>query len=381
MTCSYADICGGCQNRQLSQEQYRENKISAVKKLLSQIKAERISFGEPIFVSDGTRRRASMAFARRKGRVILGFNEAASKNIVDCETCALLTPKLNETLPFVRKLLEEVCALPFSSKKKGKKAVQTFLDGGDVWLCEADNGIDIVLEMSKELGLNEREILADFLQREQNIIRIAQRFKKDAPTETIIEKAKPIITMGGREVYIPSGTFLQASKAAETALINQVQQYIGDDTGLIADLFCGVGTFSYPLSRQKENKIVAADSNTEALRAFEATINKNKISNIKIIERNLFRYPLDKDELQGFDIIIFDPPRAGAKNQIHEITKMSNEQKPKKIIGISCNPDSFVSDANELIKNGYTLKEVTLVDQFVYSPHMELTALFVRKTL
>ena len=380
MQCPYANKCGGCPYRSQTLEAYQKGKREEFIKKLSKLVEQPEKYGQPIFIEDGQRRRASLAFEKKKGKIVLGFNAHHSKEIVDIESCSLLTDKLNRILRPIKQLLEEMFQTPVT-KRPLKKKIKPEAEKGDIWLCEADNGIDIVLEMSKELGLNEREILADFLQREQNVIRIAQRFKKDAPTETIIEKAKPIITMGGREVYIPSGTFLQASKAAETALINQVQQYIGDDTGLIADLFCGVGTFSYPLSRQKENKIVAADSNTEALRAFEATINKNKISNIKIIERNLFRYPLDKDELQGFDIIIFDPPRAGAKNQIHEITKMSNEQKPKKIIGISCNPDSFVSDANELIKNGYTLKEVTLVDQFVYSPHMELTALFVRKTL
>lgn len=126
MTCPYAEICGGCLRRGMSEEQYRETKTAAFRRILSGIKAD-FAFGEPVFVADGTRRRAAMAFRRRKGKVTLGFNEAASGNVVDCETCALLTPKLNAALPDVRRLLTEVCALPFTERKKAEKRYRFFL--------------------------------------------------------------------------------------------------------------------------------------------------------------------------------------------------------------------------------------------------------------
>ena len=120
MSCPYADRCGGCVSRQKTVDEYQKSKEKNFRQILAQIKAENFEFGKPIFVPDGTRRRASMAFLRKKGKVVLGFNEEASKNIVDCETCALLTPKLNEVLPFIRNLLNEICAIPFKAKKKGK---------------------------------------------------------------------------------------------------------------------------------------------------------------------------------------------------------------------------------------------------------------------
>ena len=378
MTCLYADICGGCQNRHLSQEEYRERKILSVKQILSQIKSADINFGEPVFVPDGTRRRASMAFVRRKGKVILGFNEAASKNIVDCETCALLTPKLNETLPFVRKLLEEVCAIPFSSKKKGKKVVQTFLEGGDIWLCEADNGIDIVLEFGSKLELGHRMAIFELAQTEDNVIRISHRQHADAEAEPIVEKSAPYIKIADTFVYIPAGTFLQPSKAGEQALVSLVLKYLGETTGKIADLFCGVGTFSYPLARNVKNKIIAVDSSERLLEGFRRSVNKNMISNIEILTKNLFKYPLDVKELQGFSAVVFDPPRAGAAAQVAELAALPQSERPEKIIAVSCNPGTFVNDANKLIEGGYKLIEVTIVDQFIYSNHSELVALFTK---
>ena len=98
MVCPYAETCGGCPHRGMSEEQYRETKTAAFRRILSGIKTD-FSFGKPIFVADGTRRRAAMTFRRRKGKITLGFNEAASDNVVDCESCALLTPKLNAVLP------------------------------------------------------------------------------------------------------------------------------------------------------------------------------------------------------------------------------------------------------------------------------------------
>ena len=100
------------------------------------------------------------------------------------------------------------------------------------------------------------------------------------------------------------------------------------------------------------------------------------LHNIEIEERNLFKYPLEEADLSDFDVVVFDPPRAGAISQVKEIANMSGRGKIKKIVAVSCNPHSFVSDAKVLIEAGFTLKSITMVDQFVYSNHLELVALF-----
>lgn len=378
MSCPYADICGGCVSRQRPQDEYQKNKEKSFCQMLAQIKTEHLNFGKPIFVADGTRRRASMAFLRKKGKIILGFNEAASKNIVDCETCALLTSALNDVLPFIRNLLGEICAIPFTAKKKGKKAVQTLLEGGDVWLCEADNGIDIVLEFDAELELEHRMVIFEQAQASEKVIRISHRRKADIDAEPIVEKTAPYIKIADTFVYIPAGTFLQPSKEGEQALVSLVLKYLGETNGKIADLFCGVGTFSYPLARNTKNKIIAIDSSERLLDGFRRSVNKNMISNIEIITKNLFKYPLDVKELQGFSAVVFDPPRAGAAAQVAELASLPQNERPEKIIAVSCNPGTFVNDANKLLESGYKLIEVTMVDQFVYSNHSELVALFTK---
>lgn len=379
MTCPYSSQCGGCRYRNLNKAEYQELKQKQFLEKLKSLKQAPESYGQAVFIEDGQRRRATFAFEKRKGKVTLGFNAYHSKEIINIEQCPLITPRLNKIIPSIRTLTEILCRKKQDKRIKKKKYQTSEITKGDISLSEADNGIDIVLEIKEELDLEQREAIFDFVQKEADVIRISQRRTLQRQAEPIVEKGHPMVKMGGIDVYIPAGTFLQASKAAETALINQVQKYIGEDTGLIADLFCGVGTFSYPLSRQKENKILAVDSSDELLTAFEHSVNKNKIQNIKIEKRNLFKYPLSSDELKGFDIVVFDPPRAGAKAQVKELAAIPEQNKPDKIIAVSCNPESFVQDANILQENGYRLITTTLVDQFIYSTHMELTALFTRK--
>ena len=103
------------------------------------------------------------------------------------------------------------------------------------------------------------------------------------------------------------------------------------------------------------------------------------IPNIEILQKNLFKYPLDADELKSFDVVIFDPPRAGATAQVRQLAQMSQQNKPQKIIAISCNPHTFINDANVLLAGGYELQKLTMVDQFVYTKHCELVALFTKK--
>ena len=376
MTCAYQHICGGCRYRDLSYEEYCTLKKSEFLKVMSGLSLQPTRYGKDIFIADGQRRRASLTFVKDKQGLKLGFNAFHSSEVVDIATCTQLTSGLNQELLFIRTLLEKLLAEPFV-RSKGRKKEQFFLKSGDVFLCEAANGIDVVLDFSEELGLNHRQIIFEGLQSPSTkVIRISQRRRADSSPETIVEKSAPYLVIGGITVFIPAGGFLQASQASETALISQVQSYLGSTEGRIADLFCGLGTFSYPLSNNKNNKIMAVDSSVEALDAFRKTINRNQIPNITVVQKNLFKYPLDTNELQGFDAVIFDPPRAGASAQAEQLAALDAAARPSKIIAISCNPQSFVRDANILQHGGYHLQEVTMVDQFVYSPHTELVALF-----
>ena len=377
MVCELSGICGGCPLRCLDTARYQEQKLAAFRETLKHIRQDNIAEGKPVFVPDHTRRRASLAFSYKKGRLSLGFNAAKSAEIVNLSACPLLTSGLNAVLPAITRLLEDICAVP-CNVKKGKKTFKQNIRGGDVWLTEAANGIDVVLEFDAEPELEHRMIVFEQAQAMPSVIRISHRRSPSAIIEPLVEKARPCIKIGGYDVYIPAGTFLQPSAEGEQALTGLVQKYMGDSEGAVADLFCGVGTFSYPLARNPANRVLAVDSSERLLEGFRRTVNKNMIPNIEIAAKNLFKYPLDDAELKGFNAVVFDPPRAGAAAQTARLAALPVGERPEKIIAVSCNPGTFVNDANTLVSAGYKLVEVTMVDQFVYSDHSELVALFTK---
>lgn len=374
MNCIYQEICGGCPLRQMSASQYRQHKTERFSRLAAAIQQPNIKLGSPVFIADGLRRRAELTFAYSKGKILLGFNSQQSHNLIDIERCLSLTPKINHNLTAIRDFLQNFCSIKTTQKQK-TKLITSSVNSGEIWITEAENGLDILLETDISLSLDHRMEISDFAVRNPDIIRVSHGHK-NSNIETVVEKSRPCIDISGQKIFIPAGTFLQASSAGQQALINLVLKYIGSSTGNIADLFCGIGTFSFPLAANIKNKITAVDSSPELLSAFKQSINYLTVANINILQKNLFKYPLDTRELPQFDIIIFDPPRAGAAAQVKQIVALNEADKPQKIVAISCNPHTFINDANTLIQGGYKLLEMTMVDQFVYANHFELVALF-----
>lgn len=379
MGCKNHPECGGCCYREYDESKYRQEKEQYVKNIIrARLNLDEDVWEQPLFLPDGTRRRAALAFSYKKGRLSLGFNEARSAQIVDCRHCFMLTDRINNFLPALRLFLEKLCAIRPQQIRSKKKTNPGGITQGDILILDADNGIDIVLETENELNLDHRMEIFDFMQQTDNLIRFSVRKNIAQQAEPIVEKIKPLVKIGNCDVYAAPGTFLQASQAGEKTLTSLVMKYIGSTTGHIADLFCGIGTFSYPLAARAETKITAVDSSKALLEGFKTSVNRQMLHNIEILERNLFKYPLDTEELKKFSAVIFDPPRAGAAAQAKQLAALPDDNRPEKIIAVSCNPHSFVTDALTLIDGGYHLKKITLVDQFVYSNHSELVALFTK---
>ncbi|MBR5154529.1 MAG: class I SAM-dependent RNA methyltransferase [Alphaproteobacteria bacterium] len=367
--------CGGCPLRGLSEEQYQSDKLFNFKRVISSLKNPPIEFDESIFIKDGFRRRGEMEFCIEKKELKLGFNEAKSHNIVNIKTCSMLTEKLNVLLPKLHDFIKEFSEIPVIIPKSKKHQERLFIRKGSIRFLEADNGIDIILILPLEINVEHRMLISEFVNRNQEIIRFSYKVN-NSQSETVVCVATPKLYIKEYDIEIPSETFLQASKHAQDLMIEKVLDYLGTTTGKIADLFCGLGTFTYPLALNKDNKITSIDSSQSSLKGLEKNIASNQIQNVKVINRNLFKDPLDEEELKEFDAIVIDPPRAGAHEQCRKILELTNNNKPKKIVFISCNPQTFVYDANLLIEADYVLKNITLIDQFVYSHHSELIALF-----
>ena len=170
----------------------------------------------------------------------------------------------------------------------------------------------------------------------------------------------------------PAGAFLQATKHGEAALLGAVEE-ITAKANRIVDLFAGCGTFALPLSARAEVHAVEGDADMVAAldRGWRGG---RELKRVTSETRDLFRRPLEPDELRKFDAAVIDPPRAGAEAQIATLAVSD----VKTIAMVSCNPVTFARDAVQLEKAGFNLNWVQVVDQFRWSPHVEMVGNFTR---
>jgi 23S rRNA (uracil1939-C5)-methyltransferase len=142
----------------------------------------------------------------------------------------------------------------------------------------------------------------------------------------------------------------------------------------IVELFAGCGTFTFGLAAI--GKVHAVEGNKPAIAALEQAAKRGQLSHrITTEARDLERAPLAFQELKNVDAVVFDPPRAGAKAQ----SEMLAKSQVKRVVAVSCSPTTFARDARTLVDGGYMMTAMTIVDQFIWSPHVELVAEFRRR--
>ena len=344
--CAFFGQCGGCVLQQASPTLYRNWKEKNLRDTLQQAGLSCIP--EPLQEAHGDgRRRVTLHGRRVSGAWQIGFMARRSHRLVAISTCLLLVPALSNA-PQIAKTLAEALG--------GDKPL-------DIQLTATDGGVDADLRGHGPISDSKRRVLASTAQH-LGLARLTLHH------DLILEHITPQITMGPATVIPPAGGFLQATQAGEEALSRLVTEAATRSKN-IADLFAGVGTFSLRLAQSA--KVHAVESDARALHALDrAARTTPHLKPVSCEERDLFKRPLQPAELNRFDTVVFDPPRAGAQAQVEQLAK----SEVKTVIAVSCNAASFARDAKILIEGGYTLQKIWPVDQFLYSAHIELVALF-----
>lgn len=355
--CPVYQRCGGCALQHLNPDTYGALKRDRVVDAL----AKRGLAGEgqvlePVLIGPHTRRRVTFTAEHKGGKVVLGFNAAASHAVVDVEACPLLIDGLNVAIEPLKGLLAQILGDCTRAR---------------IALTDADDALDVLIEADCAPDLAAREAIAAFAAHGQGA-RVAWKEGRDAP-EPIIQTRQPHVTLGGTSVELPPGAFLQASTDGERALTDQVLAAVAG-AGRVADLFCGLGTFALPIARAGA-VVRAVDGLDAPVRALERAAGRADLGGRVLAEvRDLEQNPLEAKELAKFDAVVFDPPRAGAASQAEQIAQSG----VSKVAAVSCNPSTFARDARILVDGGYRLIDVLPVDQFTYSAHVELVARFER---
>jgi 23S rRNA (uracil1939-C5)-methyltransferase len=347
--CRHFPRCGGCQLQHLTDAAYADYCVSRVAGALAQhgLKGE---IRPPHLSPLRTRRRATLRALKAGGNVLIGFNEAASNRIVDMKECHILHPRLFELLQPLRSLL-----VPILPAKRT----------ADIHLALADQGPDLMLKGVEVTGLDAVEALTTFSET-NGIARLS--IDEGYGAEPRYEPQPVTVALGGVSVPLPIGSFLQATKDGEAALVQAVREAAAG-ASRIADLFGGLGTFALSLDGQ----ITAAEAGREAVLALKSAAARAG-RQLQVEHRDLYRRPYDAKELAAFDAVVLDPPRAGAQEQCRELAGSAVPH----IAYVSCNPATFGRDAEILASGGCKLDWVRPVGQFRWSTHVELAAAFRR---
>jgi 23S rRNA (uracil1939-C5)-methyltransferase len=341
--CAHYKSCGGCGLMHASDGFVAAWKAEVIATALAAHDLSALI--RPTLISPArTRRRATLAGRRTKKGVLVGFHARRSDVIVPIGDCHLLAPPLVALLP----VLAELTRLGAS-----RSATLSF------GLTLTETGIDCIVQGGKPLDHALRAELPRF---RDAIARLTWG------EEPVYADAAPRLRLGAARLSPPPGAFLQATPEGEAALLAAVTEAVGNAVR-IADLFAGCGTFALPLASRAT--LHAVEGEASLLAALDhAARHAEGLRPVTTECRDLFRRPLSADELARFDAVVIDPPRAGAEAQITQIAKA---QVPR-VAMVSCNPVTFARDAALLIQGGYRLNWVQPVDQFRWSPHIELAA-------
>jgi 23S rRNA (uracil1939-C5)-methyltransferase len=342
--CRHFPECGGCELQHADDEAYCGYLLDRVGSALAQhdLKTE---IRQPHLSPPNSRRRASLKALKAGGGVAIGFHAEKSHRIVDMRECHILRPELFALVQPLRQLLG---TLPPRTP-------------AEIQMSLADQGADVAVKGLEPDGLDAVERLTAFCVG-QGLARLS--LDQGLGLETFFEPEPVTVTLGGRPVPFPAGSFLQATADGEAALVEAVREAVGG-AGRIADLFAGLGTFALALDGQ----IHAAEAARDAVLAL-----KRAAPHVWVEHRDLYRRPLDSAELERLDALVIDPPRAGAAGQVQKLAGSS----VARVAYVSCNPATFARDARLLVDGGFRLLWVRPVGQFRWSTHVELAAAFAR---
>jgi 23S rRNA (uracil1939-C5)-methyltransferase len=349
--CRHFGVCGGCQMQHLDDTALAR---FVTDRVANAAEGQGLAVGEllPAHLSPPRSRRRATLHAQMGGkRPLVGFREEGSHRLVDLAECHVLAPELWALVEPLRTLLR----------------LWPGRGSADIALTLADQGVDVAIKGLELDGLAQTEGVLDFA-RERGLARLS--LDQGYGAEPLWEPKPATVTLGRVPVPLPVGAFLQATCDGEAALVADAVQWL-DGAGKVADLFAGLGTFAFTLAGK--HPVVAVEAARDAHLACRTAAGRARLP-VEAVHRDLFRNPLQPDELAQFGAVVLDPPRAGAKEQVGRIA----ESALARVIYVSCNPASWAKDARTLVDAGFRLEKLHPVGQFRWSTHVELASLFVR---
>ena len=368
--CPLYKKCGGCQIQNLSYEKQLEFKMKKVVGLIG-----RFHHVEDIIGMDNPyhyRNKVQAAFGRDKqNRIISGVYQSSTHKIVPVDDCLIEDRKADEIIVTIRKLIKSFKIKTFDDNK-----MTGFLRHVLVKRGFSSGEIMVVLVTGEEQFKSKRSFINALLQRHPDITSIVQNINNRRTSLVLGNKSIVLYGKGtikeqlcGYTFSISPKAFYQINPVQTEILYNKAMEFaeISKDD-IVIDAYCGTGTIGIIASKYA-GRVIGVELNKDAVRDAKNNAKLNGIENIDFVCADAGKYMvgLAEENLKA-DVVIMDPPRAGSDiNFLKSVVKLS----PKKVVYISCNPETLKRDLTYLSKNKYKIRKIQPVDMFPHTEHVE----------
>lgn len=359
--CSHYRECGGCNAQHLGeadQQAAKEAGLVSLFERLGQIKAPAL---EPVLTGESRayRRvcRLAIKFDKNGRCTRVGFRRRQSNDLVEIEGCPVLAEPLSALINPLRDCLNRL---------KSQREL------GHAELIQAEQGIMMLLRHTGRPNEGDRALLVAFAQTQGIDLYLQAADERIEPLHQVFQ---PSYSLDGLSLAFAPGDFIQVNGPINQSMVAQALAWLGaskDDK--VLDLFCGIGNFTLPLARQAR-EVVGVEGELAMVARAEENARHNGIDNARFYKADLSGDIVGMSwAREGFDLVLLDPARPGALEVMAHVVKLS----PKRVVYVSCNPVTLARDSQVLVKGGYRLVRLGMLDMFPHTGHLESMALFER---
>lgn len=379
MECKYEKYCGGCNLLNLPYTKQLEAKQEYIEELLGKLHAvERII---PCKITTNYRNKVQVAFGKdEKGRVICGNYVPSTHFIVPVSDCLVNDIRANEIIQTIKELINKYHISIFDERvyKGCLRHIQIRCTKNDEYMVIFVTGSPTIYK--KEL------LIKDLLSKHPYIKTIIHNINNKHTSMVLGDKSYVLYGSGyiqdilcGLKFNLSASSFYQINKYQTETLYNTALNLAKLDKEDIAiDAYCGIGTISLCLAKRVK-EVTGVEINNRAIIDARRNAKLNNIENVNFICDDAGRYmeKLSRNRKAKIDVLCMDPPRAGASDKFLKSVLILS---PKKIIYISCGPESLKSNLGYLIKHSYRIKLIQPIDMFPHTDikHTETIAILER---
>lgn len=375
--CPYAKKCGGCDYQGISYEEQLAKKQAHIRKLMK-------PYGKvkPIVGMDNPchyRHKVQAAFdCTRRGQIVAGVYEKRSHDVVDIENCLIENEEADAIIRDIKGLLRSF-------------RIKTY---------DEDTGYGLLRHVLVRKGYHSGQIMvvlvlaSPILPSKNNFVKVLRKKHPDISTVVInVNDRRTSMVLGERNITVYGKGYIEDELCGCTFRIspNSFYQVNPQQTELlyqkaitcarlsgketVIDAYCGTGTIGLIASRSAA-RVIGVELNRDAISDAITNAKRNDAHNIRFYNEDAGKFMVDMAARgEKADVVIMDPPRTGSDEAfLSSLVRLA----PKRVVYVSCGPDSLARDLKYLTKSGYRMEECTPYDMFPYTRHVESVCLLCR---